>query len=174
MGKGDATNAKFIATINSFTAETINMSIKVKQEIAKELFRRIINRTPIGIPNLDHTGDTKGNWTASKNKPSSAILKRIDPTGDATIAAIERVVDGWMEGKSVFLANSSPNIEVLEDGGYIKSPEKGTWNPNIGDYEIRSQGGYSKQAPNGFVKVSLTEFESIVDMVARKHKVTIR
>ena len=37
MGKGDATNAKFITTINSFTAETIN-SIVTNQSVITNFF----------------------------------------------------------------------------------------------------------------------------------------
>lgn len=178
MGRSANKNKKFVTTVEKFAEVTEASMGLVKRYVAKEMFRRIIERTPIwmeGDPNHP-PGLTKGNWSASQNRPTTAILNRVDSTGEATIAAMEKVVDKVFEGKSIFLSNSTPHIQILEDGGYPKSVEKGSWNPTTRTYEKRSTGGWSNQlliGPAGMVKITLAEFEDIVNMAARKYKVNI-
>lgn len=179
MGKSRSKNRKFVATVEKFTTNTETAMLLVKRGVAKEMFKRIIERTPIwfdGDPNHP-PGQTRGNWSASQSRPSESVLQRTDKSGEATIAAMEKVVDKVFEGKSVFLANSVSHIFILEDGGYPKSVERGSWNPTTKAYEKRSTGGWSNSllrlGPAGMVKVTLTEFEDIVNMMTRKYKVSI-
>ena len=70
-------------------------------------------------------------------------------------------VDNWNPTTIGYFVNNVPWILKLENGGYPKSPKKGTY-VGKGQYEIRSSGGFSIQAPAGMVKVSVAEYESIL------------
>lgn len=54
---------------------------------------------------------------------------------------------------TIFIQNNSPQGSVIEFGGYPSPVKKGT-HMGGGKYEIRSSGGYSKQAPQGVYKLA--------------------
>lgn len=171
-------NSKFIADVTKWVNITDSTMMVVKKQVAKEMFRRVINRTPLwreGDP-AHPQGKTKGNWSASNGRPTEKKLARIDPSGQTTLAAMEKVVDRALAGKSVYLSNSSDHIFVLEDGKYPIGG-KGSWDKVTREYEKRSTGGWSNQllsfGPAGMVKVTVSEFEDIVNMVTRKFKVRV-
>lgn len=171
-------NAKFVATVKKWAEVTEDHMLIVKRQVAKEMFRRVINRTPLwrdDDPNHP-PGKTKGNWTASSGRPTTKELKRVDPSGQITIKAMEKVVDKILAGKSAFLSNTSEYIFVLEYGKYPVGG-RGSWNDKTRDYEKRSTGGWSNQllqfSAQGMVRISVSEFEEIVNKITRKYKVRI-
>lgn len=80
------------------------------------------------------TGRFKGNWIASTATPSYVALENFDKSGNSTISAAMSVVDGSQVGGIVYLVNNLP-------------------------YAHRLEYGYSQQAPNGMVRLSVAEFE---------------
>lgn len=56
--------------------------------------------------------------------------------------------------ESLFISNNLPYITTLEYGGYPNPPKKGTG---------KTINGYSKQAPNGMVGVTLADTKRIWD-----------
>lgn len=182
MATGEAArrqNAKWVKNIQKFAEVVPHNANEIKKEIAKELFTRVINRTPtFAIDDPSHPpGTAKGNWGATKNRPSSNIRKRVDSQGQRTIAAMETVVDKLLAGEPVFLSNSVPYIRKLEDGGYPNPVKLGTWDPVSKQYKKLSTGGWSNQlipfGPAGMVKITLTEFEEIANSVLRKYRVNM-
>jgi hypothetical protein len=61
----------------------------------------------------------------------------------------------------VWISSGLPYITVLEYGGYPNPPAIGTWNPKLKQFEIRSAGGFSKQAPAGMLRITLDELEEL-------------
>jgi hypothetical protein len=87
-----------------------------------------------------------------------------DYAGLATQSAIRSQIQGTpLKNDSVlYLANSSPSMRFLEFGLYPLSPVKGSYNYMTGTYEIRSKGGYSKQAPKGIIGVAAMKWPELV------------
>jgi len=59
---------------------------------------------------------------------------------------------------TIYIQNNLPYASVIEYGTYPSPVKKGTYIGN-GKYEIRSSGGYSKQAPQGVYSLA---FEAVV------------
>ena len=127
-------------TFEETAQNQINLSLLVTQKSSLEMFSRIIKRTPVD------TGGTRGNWQfASGRKPKGVVNK----SGQEAMSEMVQGVQEWMPDKhTAYFANNVPWILKLENGGYGKGP--------------KTTGGYSKQAPNGMVKVSVSERESIM------------
>lgn len=110
----------------------------------------ISNDTPVD------EGITRGNWYITTSQPSVAYNsnKKDKSKGESEFQAeLSKTKD--IMGKSLFLTNNSPNILVLENGGYLDangSPANGP----------KTSGGYSKKAPNGMVVTNITRFARII------------
>lgn len=62
----------------------------------------------------------------------------------------------------VWIANGLPYITVLEYGGYPNPPTLGSWNPKRQQFEFRSAGGFSKQAPAGMLRITIDEIRELI------------
>jgi len=163
---------KFIADIEKFGEAVEASSELVKREVARNLFTKIIDRTPIWFLHED-PGGTKGAWRPSNGRPITAFINRKDPSGEAVKKIMEQVIARSKAGKSIYLTNASKHIFVLEDGKFPIGG-KGSWNSITQQFEKRSEGGYSTQLKGaGMVKISLSEFEEIVARAVRKYRVKI-
>lgn len=130
---------------------------EVQKGFAYGLYASIVEKTPVD------TGRARGNWNVSvgtadsstdpsKTTPQYKSPKQFpEPNGDDTI----------------YISNNLPYITVLEYGGYPKEVQKGTWNPKTKQYEIRSEGGFSKRAPEGMVGLTIANREAIFDAACR-------
>jgi hypothetical protein len=143
-----------MAFIGSFTKQLMDfqdMSLKQVDQftrlIALEVFRRIILKTPVD------TGRARGNWLCTIGVPAEAMAQGedwfqgtadaggYDRTGRAAIEEAANQVMVWKPGDvAIFLTNNLPYIKPLEDG-------------------------WSGQAPNGMVAITLAEFDGIVAQV---------
>lgn len=137
----------------------------VVRKTALEALRRVVKRTPV------LKGRARANWQLTIGEPAEGELDQLDPSGATTIAAGTATIQALAQAapKSfpiVWLTNNVPHILTLEEGGYPPNPEKGTYMPERrtrsgrrvkARYEIRSAGGYSKQAPRGMVAVTVEE-----------------
>lgn len=93
----------------------------------------------IGTPVRD--GYAKGGWKVTFTTPSVKVVERQDPTGSKAINEINTKIDGSGRDE-FFLTNNLPYIERLEYG-------------------------YSDQAPEGMVRISVAKWDSIVKRNAR-------
>ena len=97
-----------------------------------ELFNRVIQKSPVD------TGRFRANWNCSIGSPNLSTSEATDPSGSvASSRATATVVSYTLNGQSVFLTNSLPYAERLENG-------------------------WSKQAPNGMVRLSVMEVQNSV------------
>lgn len=86
-------------------------------------------------------GRFRGNWTVTVGSPSTGTLDRIDPSGNEAIAAARAALQSLIVGTPIFIGNNLPYGPRLE-------------------YE-----SWSKQAPAGFVRITIAEFQDIVRQV---------
>ena len=101
-------------------------------------------------------GTTRNNWFLSVGSPEyRTTVISAGKAGSSSMSQIAQMPT-WVLGKKVYFTNSSPAILSLEYGGFPKSPKRGTYTGGGDDgYQILSTGGYSKQAPDGMVRVAL-------------------
>jgi hypothetical protein len=104
----------------------------VAKKIAIELFSRVIEKSPVD------TGRFRANWNCSISSPDLSTSESTDPSGSGAISkATSTVVSYTLNDQSVFLTNNLPYAERLENG-------------------------WSKQAPNGMVRLSVMEIQNSV------------
>ena len=118
--------------------------VDAQRGVAIEMFSRIIMRTPVD------TGRLRGNWQASLDSPmrQSRDVKdasgSVNPVGAGDSKAkseMIRIVAGSGLANAVYLVNNLP-------------------------YAGRIEYGYSKrQAPKGMVRLTIAEFQDIVEKV---------
>jgi len=82
----------------------------------------------------------------------------LTPVDEGRARASRAVFPGSLVGlglwQTVWITSSLPYIEVLEYGGYPDPPLRGSWNPRLRRYEVKSAGGFSRQAPRGMVRIT--------------------
>lgn len=88
-------------------------------------------------------GRFRGNWQVTLGVPSTQPLDRIDANGGRTITVGEGVLEDAQSGVTIYILNNLPYSERLENG-------------------------WSKQVPAGVVKVTVAEFQAIVDQVTKE------
>ena len=101
----------------------------------------IIKRTPVD------TGRARGNWQPSISIPNKTTTETNDKSGSASIASA-RATAKVSAGAVFYLTNNLPYIRTLEHGWYNGNGPKTT--PD----------GYSTQAPNGMVGLTVLEMRA--------------
>jgi hypothetical protein len=133
--------------------------------LAVEALGRIVDRTPV----LD--GPLRGSWQIDIGAPVGGDGSTPDSNGTATKERGRATVAALLPYARAFIATAMPQAPVIEEGRYPNPVKRGTrirqkylrtrrrkriargdlpvgTDPN---YEIRSAGGFSKQAPEGIV-----------------------
>jgi len=134
----------------------INTAVeKAIRGAAIELFSEIVKRTPVGNPTLwagpaaaGYTGGSlRGNWQTSLRSPNYGELAAKDAAGGQAIAkGAGKIKKFKLKDKSIFFTNNLP-------------------------YADRVEHGWSKQRPEGMVRVTVKQFKPIIEKIARIHKV---
>lgn len=143
-------------------ATAISDTESVIKETAIELFDAVIKATPVD------TGRARSNWFASGQNPATKTTERKDLSGNATSRAMRSKILSLKNRRVFNLTNNLPYAAVLENGGYPSPVKRGTYNKRRGVYEIKSIGGYSKQAPAGMVRVNVARFSRLLAASAAK------
>lgn len=89
------------------------------------------------------TGRFRGNWQTAIGDAPDGTVEAVDPSGNTVIAKVQGVTAGMEPGDVVYMANNLPYAQRLEDG-------------------------YSGQAPNGMVKLTVQRFQPIAEAVIRQ------
>jgi len=108
----------------------------------------VIAATPV---HFKDGGQLRNNWFLTEGKPSSST-RGGNQRGNASYSSADKM-PSWILGKTMYFTNNMPYASVVEYGGYPKNPKLGTWTGSA--YQKLSQGGYSKQAPAGMVRINL-------------------
>ncbi len=120
---------------------------------AIKLFSAIIKSSPVD------EGTFRNNWYVSGATPSNEVDPNNDGGGDS--GAINKMtydVAALRNWQTITFTNNLPYAEVIEYGGY----------PNPAKTGIKTINGYSKQAPQGVVRVNSVRFQQLIDEEARR------
>lgn len=145
---------EFAIGVAKFAQRTKQDLRTVVKGIVVEAFSSVVLMTPVD------KGRARANWQVSVNVPASGTTEAVDPTGGEVLAKI-KALDVQL-GNTYFLTNNLPYAGTLEYGGYPVPVKKGTYVKGVG-YVIKSEGGFSKQAPAGMVRVTMARIQTIVE-----------
>ena len=120
----------------------------------------VIKPTPVD------EGRTRNNWFFSTGTPFlSSSSRGKDKTGSGSLTSLNGMPKNVLN-KKMYLTNNMPSIIPLEYGGYPNPVKLGTWNKKTGEYEKRSEGGYSKQlrglSPKGWVRGAMKRIANAI------------
>jgi hypothetical protein len=151
--------------LKEFEAGVIKVSKKLTQEdlllfqqkIALLALQRIVDKTPVD------SGRARGNWQVTVGEPATTVLDAKTKTGvRSKQKGTTRILGVSKPFQIIWMANNLPYIEVLEDGGFIPPDPGVTSDQRKGRKgRILVQGGYSVQAPQGMVAVTISELLTI-------------
>lgn len=113
-------------------------SLQVAQDVAIVMSDKVIHRTPVD------TGRARGNWTPALNTIEQRDAEVFDVSGDVTARQARNIALAMHLGQVFTLSNSVPYIFRLE---YL---------------------GWSRQAPFGFLGITVAEFQQIVRQAVLK------
>ena len=136
--------------LNKYVKKTKTEISEVRTAYAYALYSSIVRKTPVD------TGRARANWNISAGRPDTSVTEntRTSPKPKTAIPNPEG-------DESIFISNNLPYIETLEYGGYPKNPKGGNG---------KTINGYSKQAPEGMVGVTLANNENIFNAAVRAVK----
>lgn len=154
----------FTLDIQRFVEKAKKNPETTMRQVSYKLFSAIIKESPVD------TGRFRMNWQTAGAAPASGILEGFDKSGDAAIGDAASYIFSASNWGEFTLTNNLPYATVIEFGGYPDPVKNGTWNPKTKEYEIRSAGGYSKQAPHGVVRVNVARFNQLLEEEAAKVK----
>ena len=107
----------------------------VVKKIALELFSNIVYKSPV------LTGRFRANWNCSIGSVDKSTSEATDKEGSGAIGRVRAEVTKYtLDGRSIYLANSLPYAERLENG-------------------------WSDQAPQGMVRLSIIETNNAISNV---------
>lgn len=135
----------FYIDVAQFNARTFRDVEVIFRKTILEIGKRVVEKTPVD------KGYARGGWQTTTGSPASVDVERTG-AGPA-LQELQGVALQAQLSDAVFLTNLVPYIGVLEFGGYPLDPEGG---------EGKTVGGFSTQAPNGMVRVTIAEFDYIV------------
>ena len=123
---------------------------KVRRTYAYALYSSIVKKTPVD------TGRARANWNISVGSPDLTTTEETRKSPKPMKDFAENLKD-----ESIFISNNLPYITTLEYGGYPNPPKKDGG---------KTVNGYSKQAPEGMVGVTLANNEAIFNAAVRRIK----
>ena len=141
----------FALDVSKWVAKAKSAPERVVRSVTIKLWSAVIKGSPID------TGRFRNNWFASGATPSSETTTANAKTGDAAINRAKQVVVGIADWTNMTLTNNLPYANVIEFGGY----------PGDGPNTV---GGFSKQAPQGCVRVNVARFQQLINEEAAKQR----
>ncbi len=104
-------------------------------------------------------GRARNNWFLSVSEPSSKTITSKSKSGTNSITQALKMPKIVL-GKKIYFTNNLPYIGALEYGGFPSPVKKGSYNSKTRSYQVLSINGYSKQAPNGWVRKAIIQMAS--------------
>lgn len=155
----------FSKQMNDIIKKTKDNTRKAVAAGCLEISKEIIQRTPVD------TGRLKGNWIPEKNTRPDYSLNTSDKSGSKTISKSKAVTNKLKIGDTYFLVNNLVYAEVVEYGLFPKLVKYSTHQKNMSERDgaIRSYNGYSTQAPQGMVRVTIEEANYLIQKAVKIH-----
>jgi hypothetical protein len=138
--------SRFALQISQFVAKAKSNADAVVRKVVIDIADNVVRLSPVGDgahwaspPPKGYVGGRfRANWQLGINVPRSGVLPDIDPTGAASNARVLAALPPDAAGNVFFLTNNLPYAQRLEDG-------------------------YSGQAPNGMVMLTVVRWNNIVE-----------
>jgi hypothetical protein len=127
---GEKVDARTNAVVRNITAGVL-LSLVARSPVGDASYW--INPPPPGYVG----GRFRGNWQAGIDEPNLVTTEDVDPSGEKTISRNTEAINLSGAGHKIFITNSLPYAQRLENG-------------------------WSRQAPLGIVGLTVIEFEPIV------------
>jgi len=89
------------------------------------------------------TGRFRGNWQPAVGRAQGGIIEAVDPSGAVVTAKVQSATQNVKAGDVIYMVNNLPYADRLENG-------------------------WSNQAPNGMVALTVQRFQPIADAVIRQ------
>ncbi|MBX3380111.1 MAG: hypothetical protein KF805_08440 [Phycisphaeraceae bacterium] len=156
--------AQFEADCKREAREVARRADVAHRKLTLEVLTRVVKKTPVD------RGRARGNWMVTVGSPAdgeSGFIAGDGASGSAEAQATQfalnagtAIVRGVSPFSDIFITNNLPYIEVLEFGQFVP--------PNPGPSKDRRRGrkgrvlvqdGFSVQAPQGMLGVTLAEIE---------------
>ena len=142
-------NQSFSVSIGKFVENTKVKMNEITRKVVFDMGTRVMERTPVGDASYWKNppppgyvgGHARANWSHSDGILVAQEYGAIDKTGQVSMNRIRDSVPKDAAGRIHYLSNSVPYIIRLEDG-------------------------YSRQAPNGMVSLTVAEFEQFMKAAA--------
>lgn len=146
--------------INRVSDEINRRAAQMLRELAGDAWEMLVNGTPVDTPEYsDDPGVCRGNWNFAVGQEDTTFSEaRANPHGP-----VPEIPNVPLVGELIVMSNHTPYAEVLEFGGYPLAPKKGSWNRVTRRYVIKSVGGYSQQAPQGWVRLTAAQLAPMAD-----------
>lgn len=163
----------FTLDVRSFVEKTKRNNETVMRQVSFKLFSAIIKASPVD------TGRFRMNWQAAGASPAVGEVPGTDSSGSSTISAMSEFVSSTNYWQEMTLTNNLPYAEVIEYGGYATGfhgapkPMKETGSKFVGPLRPKApaktnSSGYSLQAPQGVVRVTVRQFNKLLEEEAAK------
>lgn len=141
----------FTLDIKNFVDKAKKNPETVARSVSFKLFSAIIKDSPVD------TGRFRMNWQVAQGTPATGVLNGTDKTGDRAVANASNYIFGSPVWYDFTMANNLDYAPVIEYGGY----------PGSGPETV---GGFSKQAPQGMVRINVARFNTLLEEEAAKVK----
>ena len=139
--------AKWSMDLSKYADVTTDNIKEIRRHYAFLLYGSIVEKTPVD------TGRARGNWTITLDQPTTTTSDRTTPQFTSVKQTPKPEGD-----EEIFISNNLPYIAKLEYGGFPNPPKKDGG---------KTVGGYSRQAPEGMVGVTMANNKAIVETAVR-------
>lgn len=143
----------FKIDLSKVLAKAGNNASAIARKIALETYTNVVMKSPVD------SGRLRGNWNVGINNVDfteyPADYGKLGAAPDSTsLIRATTSLSNFKMGDVIWISNNLPYVHKLEYGLY-----------GAGD---KTHGGYSKQAPQGFVRITYKEIISNLENIGRK------
>jgi len=126
----------------TFSADIAKFVVQAKGNIDEAARRAtILLAQGVILKSPVDTGRFRGNWMFAAGAVPRQVLETVDPGGQTTLSRLVAQIGRTGAGGVTYLSNNLP-------------------------YAVRLENGWSKQAPQGMVRLTATEFQAYVSQAA--------
>ena len=155
----------FSGDVKEFAIKVNSANEKIIRGTVIAFYGDIIKASPVD------SGRFRANWFVDGLNPSTRVTDKTDKNGSATTIRVTNEVLNKRDFTAFTMTNNLPYSEVIEFGQYPSPVKQGSRVSEKGEpakFEVKSQGGFSKQAPSGVVRVNATRFTMLLEKEASK------
>ena len=96
----------------------------------------------------------RNSWLLTVGAPSGAVTTNENKAGSDSFVQLANMPISVL-GKKIYFTSNAPAMNILEYGGFPSPVDKGSYIKESGSYQKLSANGFSKQAPNGWVRKTI-------------------